>query len=108
MNFGFTEEQQILRAEVRKYLEQRCPMEDARRIMDSAEGYCPERWKEIAELGWLGLLVPESCGGAGLAIPTPTLRSALRRRARPERSILPVSARFGVVVFSASNHVPTY
>ncbi|MBW2314395.1 MAG: acyl-CoA/acyl-ACP dehydrogenase [Deltaproteobacteria bacterium] len=66
MNFGFTQEQQILRSEVRKYLEERCPMEDARRIMESAEGYCPERWKEIAELGWLGLLVPESYGGAGL------------------------------------------
>jgi acyl-CoA dehydrogenase len=67
MNFGFTEEQQALRSAVRKYLEERCPMEDARQIMESAEGYCPERWKEIADLGWLGILVPESCGGAGLA-----------------------------------------
>jgi alkylation response protein AidB-like acyl-CoA dehydrogenase len=67
MNFGFTDEQEILRSEVRKYLAERCPMEETRRIMESAEGYCPERWKEIADLGWLGLLVPESCGGAGLA-----------------------------------------
>jgi len=92
MNFGFTEEQQILRSEIRKYLEERCPMEEARRIMETETGFCPDRWAEIAELGWLGLLVPESCGGAGLGwidlvvlleetgralFPSPLLGSAL-------------------------------
>jgi alkylation response protein AidB-like acyl-CoA dehydrogenase len=41
-------------------------MEEARRVMELPEGYSPELWKQLAELGWLGLLVPERCGGAEL------------------------------------------
>jgi len=67
MNFGFTEEQELLRAEVRKFLDERCPMTEVRRIAETGEGYSAELWKEMAELGWLGLLVPEAYGGAGLS-----------------------------------------
>ena len=66
MNFGFTEEQEILRSETAKFLANRCPMDEARRIMEGAEGYSPSLWKEIAELGWTGLMIPEEFGGAGL------------------------------------------
>ena len=66
MNFGFTEEQEMLRAEVRKFLDEKCPMLEVRRIAESDLGYCPELWKEMAELGWLGLVIPESCGGVEL------------------------------------------
>ncbi len=66
MNFGFTEEQEIFRAEVRKFLDANAPLEEVRRIMETPEGYSPELWKEMASMGWLGLLVPEEMGGAGL------------------------------------------
>jgi alkylation response protein AidB-like acyl-CoA dehydrogenase len=66
MNFGFSEEQQILRSEVRKFLDSNAPLEEVRRIMESPEGYSPELWKEMASMGWLGLLVPEEQGGVGL------------------------------------------
>jgi len=66
MNFGFTEEQELLRAEVRKLLDQDCPMTEVRKTAASREGYSPELWKRIAELGWTGLTVPEAHGGAGL------------------------------------------
>jgi alkylation response protein AidB-like acyl-CoA dehydrogenase len=66
MNFGFTEEQELLRAEVRKFLDERCPMTEVRRIAETPEGFSAELWQEMAELGWLGLLVPEEYGGAGL------------------------------------------
>jgi len=66
MNFGFTEEQQIFRAEVRKFLDANAPLEEVRRISESPEGYSPKLWREMARLGWLGLLVPEELGGAGL------------------------------------------
>jgi alkylation response protein AidB-like acyl-CoA dehydrogenase len=66
MNFGFTEEQELLRAEVRKFLDQRCPLEEVRRLAETPEGFSRVLWKETAELGWLGLTIPEAHGGAGL------------------------------------------
>jgi alkylation response protein AidB-like acyl-CoA dehydrogenase len=66
MNFGFTEEQELLRAEVRKFLDQNVPLEEVRRIAESPEGFSRDLWKQIAELGWVGLQVPEAQGGAGL------------------------------------------
>ncbi len=66
MNFGFSEEQELLRSEVRKFLDEACPLEEVRKISESPEGFSPELWKQIAELGWLGLTVPEEHGGAEL------------------------------------------
>jgi alkylation response protein AidB-like acyl-CoA dehydrogenase len=66
MNFGFTEEQELLRSEVRKFLDDNCPVEEVRKISESSEGFSRELWKQIAELGWLGLTVPEEHGGSEL------------------------------------------
>ena len=66
MNFGFSEEQDLLRQEVRKFLDQQCPLPEVRRIIETAEGYSPEQWTQLGELGFLGLIVPEKYGGAGL------------------------------------------
>jgi alkylation response protein AidB-like acyl-CoA dehydrogenase len=66
MNFGFTEEQELLRNEVRKFLDENCPLEEVRKISESSEGFSRELWKQIAELGWLGLTVPEEHGGSEL------------------------------------------
>ena len=66
MNFGFTEEQDLLRTEVRKLLDARCPLSQVRALMETESGYSVELWKELAELGWLGLTIPEAHGGAGL------------------------------------------
>jgi alkylation response protein AidB-like acyl-CoA dehydrogenase len=66
MNFGFSEEQELLRQEVRKFLDERAPLETVREIMKSEAGFSPDLWKETAELGWPGLTIPESHGGAGL------------------------------------------
>jgi alkylation response protein AidB-like acyl-CoA dehydrogenase len=66
MNFGFTEEQELLRSEVRKFLDENCPLEEVRKISESPECFSREVWKQIAELGWLGLTIPEEHGGAAL------------------------------------------
>ncbi len=66
MNFGFTEEQEIFRSEVRKFLDSNAALAEVRQIMESPEGYSPKLWKEMASMGWLGLLVPEEQGGVGL------------------------------------------
>jgi len=66
LNFGFTEEQELLRGEVRKLLDGQCPMTEVRRIAASGEGYSATLWQQLAELGWIGLGIPEIYGGAGL------------------------------------------
>ncbi len=66
MDFGFTEEQELLRAEVRKFLDASCPLSEVRRIAEAGDGLPAELWKQVAELGWLGLTLPEAHGGAGL------------------------------------------
>ena len=68
MNFGFTEEQELLRASAREFLTREVPMTVVREISETESGYRPELWLKMAELGWLGLLVPEEYGGAALGI----------------------------------------
>ena len=70
MNFGFTEEQDLLRSEVRKFLDQNATMESVRSWSEQAEGYSPKLWSQLAELGWVGLAIPEEHGGAGLDFVT--------------------------------------
>ncbi len=68
MNFGFTEEQDLLRSEARKFLDERCGLDTVREITEDASGpgFSRDLWKQIAELGWVGLTIPEAHGGAGL------------------------------------------
>jgi alkylation response protein AidB-like acyl-CoA dehydrogenase len=66
MNFGFTEEQELLRAEVRKFLDQNCPIEEVRKISATPEGVAKPLWNRMAELGWVGLTLPDRFGGIGL------------------------------------------
>ena len=51
MNFGFTEEQDLLRNEVRKLLAKRCPLSEVRRVGEEQAGFCANLWSEIGELG---------------------------------------------------------
>jgi len=66
MNFGFTEEQELLRQEVRKFLDEQAPLSAVREMMETEEGFSEDLWKELAELGWLGLTIPEAFGGVDL------------------------------------------
>ncbi|MFQ5513359.1 MAG: acyl-CoA dehydrogenase family protein [Myxococcota bacterium] len=66
MNFGFTEEQEFLRSTAREFLQRECPMTRVRELMETERGYDPGLWEKMAELGWLGLLLPQDLGGSGL------------------------------------------
>ncbi len=65
MNFDFSEEQKLLRATARDYLEARAPLELARSILESEAPMSGELWAGAAEMGWLGAIIPETWGGAG-------------------------------------------
>jgi alkylation response protein AidB-like acyl-CoA dehydrogenase len=66
MDFAFTDEQEQLRAQARSYLAERFRSERVAELADSEAGWDPASWRELAEMGWLGVSVPEEHGGAGL------------------------------------------
>jgi alkylation response protein AidB-like acyl-CoA dehydrogenase len=66
MDFSFTDEQEQLRREARTFLADRYPFERVAELADSDAGWDPASWKELAELGWIGVSAPEESGGAGL------------------------------------------
>ncbi len=66
MDFAFSEEQEVLRGEARKLLDEACPLSEVRALSETTEGHSAAFWKQLGELGWLGLIVPELHGGAGL------------------------------------------
>jgi alkylation response protein AidB-like acyl-CoA dehydrogenase len=66
MNFGFSEEQDELRKMVRRFLEEKSPESEVRRLMATPEGYDPAVWAQMAnELALQGLGIPEEFGGQG-------------------------------------------
>ncbi|MHB1968825.1 MAG: acyl-CoA dehydrogenase family protein [Acidimicrobiales bacterium] len=66
MNFGFSEEQDELRKMVRRFLDEKSPETEVRRLMATPEGYDPAAWTQMArELALQGLGIPEAFGGQG-------------------------------------------
>jgi alkylation response protein AidB-like acyl-CoA dehydrogenase len=69
MNFGFTEEQELLRKTARDFLGEHAPIKVVREALEGGEPRnAKDLWRRMAELGWLGLAIPEAYGGAGLSL----------------------------------------
>jgi len=66
MDFGFSEEQEMLRTMARDFLAKECPTTWVREMMNDERGMTPAVWSKMAELGWMGLILPEEHGGSGL------------------------------------------
>ena len=64
----FTEEQNMLRESARAFLGTEGPVSQLRRLRDTADaaGFWLPLWKQFAEMGFSGVLVPEAQGGMGL------------------------------------------
>ena len=65
MNFDFSDEQKQLRDEARKFLAEKCSPKAVRVVLDGKEPYDRELWKGLADMGFLGVAIPEQFGGAG-------------------------------------------
>jgi alkylation response protein AidB-like acyl-CoA dehydrogenase len=65
MNFDFSDDQKQLRDEARKYLTEKCSPKAVREVLDGKAAYDKELWKGLAEMGFLGVAIPEAFGGAG-------------------------------------------
>src|SRR4051794_41422045 len=68
MYFDLTDEQQAIKSTAHDFLASRFKSERLREIAASDDGFDESGWKEMAELGWAGLALPEEWGGQGLGI----------------------------------------
>lgn len=66
MNFDFTDDQNTLRAELRKFLVNESPLTRARHVIEQQLTHDGAVWRGLSELGVTTLMLPESCGGHGL------------------------------------------
>ena len=66
MKFDFDEDQQFIRNDAGRFLADRCPMEDVRQHLDSDPNEVSPLWREICELGWPGVALPDAYGGLGM------------------------------------------
>jgi len=68
VDFTFSPEQEALRETVHDFLGRETPSSYVRAMIDDRRGFTDEVWAKMAELGWLGILLPESCGGMGMGL----------------------------------------
>ena len=68
MDFGLSDEQKLLEHSVRRYLAESVPTTRVRAIMATDTAHDTQLWSDLAELGALGVLVPEVHGGSGLSL----------------------------------------
>lgn len=65
MDFDLSDEQRMLADSARRYVGERCSLEDRRAQVRAGTGWSPQRWADFAEMGWLALPLPEAAGGLG-------------------------------------------
>jgi alkylation response protein AidB-like acyl-CoA dehydrogenase len=68
VHFAFDEDQLEFRAQLRAFAEKQCTPADIREAWASPLGWSPPRWAALAEMGVVGITVPEEFGGMGLGL----------------------------------------
>ena len=71
MNFDFSDEQKQMRDEARKFLSEQCPPKAVREVLDGKAPYDKSLWKGLAEMGFLGIAIPEQFGNHRAAVEAP-------------------------------------
>ena len=65
MDFGFSEEQEMLRDAAKRFLADNCSTKFVRQMMADETAHDAAFWRKLVDLGWPGLLIPEEYGGQG-------------------------------------------
>ena len=66
MNFEFSDDVTTMREEVNRFLTKQLPAGAVRQQIETGAKLDHALWAKIAEMGWLGVAIPEAFGGAGL------------------------------------------
>ncbi len=70
MNFDFSDDATAIRAHARRFLRERVPAGAVRKHVETSAPFDASLWASFAEMGWLGVTVPEAFGGVGLGYET--------------------------------------
>ena len=65
MNFDLSEEQQLLKDSVDRFVSDNYDLDTRQKLSKNEAGFSDTYWQTMAELGWLGVTVPEAHGGFG-------------------------------------------
>ena len=104
MDLDFSEEQEMLRQTVRGVCERHAPIASVRALEDDPVGYSKELWRQLADLGLLGLTLPERYGGSALtAIEAAVLYEELGRTLAPTPHFASSVLAAGVLVAAGSD-----
>jgi len=68
MDFGLSEDQELLQRSAAEFLTSECPPSFVREVARDEEGFPRALYRQMAELGWCGLIIPEAYGGTGLGL----------------------------------------
>jgi pimeloyl-CoA dehydrogenase small subunit len=80
MDIALSDEQRLLKDSAERFIERDYPFDTRRRLAGTEEGFSRDIWRQFAELGWLGLAMPEDHGGLdGTLTDTAVLMEALGR-----------------------------
>ena len=78
MDFTLSEEQQLIKDSVERFVREEYGLEQRRKLVASDDGFSRDHWAKMAELGWLGVSLPEEYGGFdGGPVATMILMEAL-------------------------------
>ncbi len=104
MDLDFSEEQEMLRQTARGVCERHAPIASVRALEDDAVGYSKELWRQLADLGLLGLTLPESYGGSALtSIEAAVVYEELGRALAPTPHFVSSALSAGVLMLAGSD-----
>ena len=68
MSLTLNAEQQMLKDNARQFVREHAPVSHLRKLRDTkdATGFSPDLWRQMVDLGWAGIVIPEAYGGSGL------------------------------------------
>src|SRR5215475_11006215 len=87
MELVLTEDQELLAKTATDFVREHSPVNRLRALRDANDpvGFSRDLWKQMAELGWVGILIPEEYGGAGMGLADlAVVLEALGRTLAPE------------------------
>lgn len=105
MDFGLSEEQELLQQSARDFLARECPTALVREAMRADDGFPRALYEKMAGMGWAGLVTPEALGGLGLGmLDLAVLAEEMGRAALPGPFFSSVLATMSLLASPATRH----